>query len=119
MGLPDETTQERIAENDHAFRVANDRIKEFAEDARLAERLPFICECADTGCTELVTLSLSEYEQVRSDPRRFINAIGHETSAQGVARVVEQAAGYEVVEKIDHAAEVAEHLATKEPAADG
>jgi hypothetical protein len=119
VGLPDETTQERIAENDHAFRAANDRIKEFAEDARMAERLPFICECADPGCTELVKLSLSEYEQVRSDPRRFVTAIGHETAAQGAARVVEQAGGHEVVEKLGHAAEVAEDLALEETAADG
>ena len=68
--MPDRVTEERIARNDALFRDANERIGAFAAQHELREDdVPFICECADMGCHEIVRLPLNEYEKVRSNPR--------------------------------------------------
>jgi hypothetical protein len=59
-----------------------------------------ICECGDTGCLERVgLLTISQYETVRNDPRRFIIAANHQ--AADVERVMERNAGYWIVEKLE------------------
>jgi hypothetical protein len=40
----------RVAENEARFREANEEINALAERADLP-RIPFVCECADLGCT--------------------------------------------------------------------
>jgi hypothetical protein len=100
---------ERVARNDATFREANDGIASAAREAEVPQ-VPFICECADLRCTEIVRLSLAEYEQIRADSRRFINVDGHETAAQGYAEVVARCEGYVVVEKLGEAGELAERL---------
>src|SRR3954468_14706361 len=63
------------------------------EPATFPERfIPFICECAEERCSELVRLTLEEYEQVRANPRWFINAPGHHVNGAGWARIVETTA---------------------------
>lgn len=104
-----ETTAERVAKNDAAFRQANERIERAAREFGI-ERVPFICECADPACTEVIRLSLEEYERVRGDSRLFLNAVGHEASSHGYARLVSTGDRYEVVEKIGEAGEIAEQL---------
>jgi hypothetical protein len=52
-------------------------------------------------------LSVEEYEEIRSDPRRFVVKPGHELP--DFERVVEQE-GYYVVQKVGDAGEVAERL---------
>ena len=113
--MPDRLTEERVARNDALFRDANERIRTFASEHDLHEQLiPFICECADRRCQELLRLRLDEYEAVRSNPRRFINVPGHQVAAQGAATVVEDHEEYVVVEKVGHAGDVAEQLADVE-----
>lgn len=104
-----EAMQERIARNDALFRDANERILATAE-AYDAQRAPFLCECADLSCRTVILVPLAEYEAVRASGRRFINAPGHETSAEGAASVVERHDTYVVVEKQRHAGDVAEEL---------
>jgi hypothetical protein len=103
---------ERIAFNDDIFRKANEQIHETAEEFATGElqRLPFICECAEESCTKVLQIPAQEYERVRSDPRLFINAPGHDAAAQGWAVVVEHHDGYVVVEKLGRAGEIAEML---------
>src|SRR4051812_40640203 len=116
-GLPDRRTQEQVAKNDATFRDANARIAATADRLELEdERVPFLCECADTECFALVRMRLDEYRHVRSSPRWFVNAPGHQAAARGLARVVEQHRGYLVIEKVAHAGEVAEQLAKGEEA---
>jgi hypothetical protein len=98
---------ERVAQNDAAFRDANEGIEQAADSIGVEGLLPFICECADTGCTALLRLTRKEYEEVRADPTRFINAHGHHTSARGWARVVETRPNFAIVTKIGDAAEIA------------
>jgi hypothetical protein len=71
---------------------------------------PFICECSDPSCVEILRLRLSEYEAVRATPTRFISAPGHDRAAGSWAKVVERRDGYEIVEKVGDAAGVAEEL---------
>jgi hypothetical protein len=46
------------------FREANERIEATAYNTRLLGPVPFICECANPDCTEIVRLELDEYEAV-------------------------------------------------------
>ena len=69
------------------------------------ERIGFVCECGNLDCLARLELTRAVYEEVRSDPRRFVVVPGHEDME--IARVVAAEEGYLVVEKIDEAAEVA------------
>jgi hypothetical protein len=106
----DELTQERIARNDATFRAANERIAESAVEHEMGERIPFICECADPNCTQIVRLSLHEYEAIRKHSRHFLNVPGHQVAAGPVVQVVADKEDFVVVEKLAHAGEVAERL---------
>lgn len=68
-------------------------------DPRSAELIDgLICECSDHGCLERVgPLTISEYEAVRGDPRRFIIAANHQ--ALDVESVLEMNPTFWVVEK--------------------
>jgi hypothetical protein len=101
---------ERIARNDAAFREANESIQSRAEEWKMDGLLPVICECADPSCTELLQLTPSEYEDVRAEPRWFINAHGHHVNAKGWARVVSVHDRYDIVEKVGEAGEIVEQL---------
>ena len=72
--------------------------------------MPFICECADTDCTDIVRLTLHQYENVRRHPRRLFAVPGHEPVAveAGAGVLVEKAADYVLVDKIGAAGDVAE-----------
>ncbi|HET7568520.1 MAG TPA: hypothetical protein VFJ91_11040 [Gaiellaceae bacterium] len=88
--------EERRAENESTFRDANERIREATDRLQAPmERYPFVCECADTRCREVVLLSLGEYERVRDEATHFIVVPGHE----GDAEVALDDTGYAVVRK--------------------
>jgi hypothetical protein len=109
MQSDDELIQERLARNQTAFREANERIESTAEGMALLGRVPFICECADPGCTEIVRLSLVEYEQIRQYATRFFNTPGHEILSvdAGASVVVGEMPGCVLVEKVGVAGEIA------------
>jgi hypothetical protein len=67
--------EDRIARNETLLREVNERVKEVipAEGG-----IQFICECGDEACVEQVTLSVEEYERVRSDPVEFFVKPGHQ-----------------------------------------
>lgn len=111
----DRITQERIAVNDARFREANENIRDTADEQDFPGPVPFICECADPACTQIVRMSIEEYEAIRADPSHFLNAPGHDVAAGSAARVVREADGYVVVEKVGHAGEVASELDAREP----
>lgn len=114
----DRLMEERIARNQATFRDANERISAAAGVYDVSMRVPFICECADPTCSEVVRLGLDEYEEIRSDSRHFLNVPGHQTAAQGVSVVVDERNGYVIVEKMGHAGEVAEALDERDAAGD-
>lgn len=101
----------RVAQNDAAFREANEQIAGLARSFESdAGTLPVLCECADVSCTEVVQLSSREYEAVRSRSTWFINAPGHDRNALGWGRVVQAFDRYTIVEKIGDAGEVVAEL---------
>jgi hypothetical protein len=105
-----QTTAERVGRNDAIFREANEGIQNAAREYSIDGALPFICECALPTCQEIVRLDLAAYEAIRAVPTHFLNAPGHVKAAEGWATVVESRDGYDVVEKIGRAADVAKEL---------
>jgi hypothetical protein len=69
--------EERVARNEALFREVNERIRQVNEDAPAAAETSFVCECGDPECTVPVSLTLVEYEEVRSDPTHFAVLPGH------------------------------------------
>ena len=106
---------EQVGRNDAIFREANEHIEEAAEKVGHSGTVPFICECADPSCREIVRLTFEEYEHVRDRSTTFVNAPGHQAVAPHAVNVVERADGYVIVEKIGRAAEVAEERDTRQP----
>lgn len=105
----DQLSAERVAHNQSTFRDANQRIVAAATEIGVdARTVPFICECADSACTEVLLIDLAEYRAVRRHPRRFLHATGHRDD---VGAVVEMHGSYIVVEKTGRAGEIAEELA--------
>jgi hypothetical protein len=100
--MPDEL-QERFGANEAVFRQINEGIERGQWPGEEESPVSFRCECARLGCSEIIELSLREYEEVRANPRRFIVLPGHERL--DVEAVVERRSGYFVVEKLDQAGE--------------
>jgi hypothetical protein len=85
------------AENESAFRSANEDLERKVQEWGFVEQpTPYLCECEDRGCTEVLLLARSEYEGVRGHPRRFFIVPGHDAPED---RVVDRNDKYHVVEK--------------------
>jgi uncharacterized ferritin-like protein (DUF455 family) len=115
----DDASAEKIARNNAAFRKANDGIEDAVIEQRLDpdELMPFICECSDITCARIIRLTLDEYDHVRSNDRWFAHAVGHEEAIEGAVATVERHSRFILVEKLNHAGEVSENLASKIPEA--
>jgi hypothetical protein len=88
----------RLALNEAAFRVANERMRAWPERRDHGDDpARYYCECADPACREQILLRAHEYEEVRADPHRFAVVPGHET--QDVESVVRRTDRYAVIEK--------------------
>ena len=89
-----------MAANEALLREVNDRIEDVGERLRVLpddKRLDFRCECGRNECVTMISMSVREYEHVRSDKDRFAVTPGHEDDE--IERVVERADGYLVVDK--------------------
>jgi hypothetical protein len=75
---------ERLARNQTLFREVNERLNEIVTPA--VSFREFVCECSEPGCTRSLAVSTGEYEAVRSNPKLFMVARGHEL--REVERVV-------------------------------
>jgi hypothetical protein len=95
----------KAARNQSLCREVNERIESLA--AAVGE-LQLICECANLECQETLSLSVAEYENIRSSSVRFPVALGH--NFPGVENVVDENERYAVVEKKGEAAEVSAKL---------
>ena len=91
----------RAARNEALLREVNDRIEEAGGGRGLLPRerpLEFRCECGREDCHELVSMTVGQYEHVRSDNDRFAVVPGHQDDA--IERVVESGDGYVIVDKL-------------------
>jgi hypothetical protein len=110
----DKLTEERIARNNATFRDANEHISAAAGIYGIDSPVPFICECADARCSEIIRLPLEEYEAIRAHSRHFLHVPGHQDGAD-VAHIVARRDGYVIVEKVGRAGEIAEALDERSP----
>lgn len=101
--------EKRLAENEAVFRSVNERIRDAVDRFGIDEHVyEFLCECADPECAERIALSISDYEAIRADGRRFVLAPGHDRSE--IELVVAADGDHVVVEKVGVAGETAETL---------
>jgi len=98
--------QHRVARNEAIFREINEGIRRGRWPGEEDSISSFRCECAGLGCTEMLALSMRDYEHVREHPRRFIVAPGHERL--DVEVVVETRPTYLIVQKLGEAGEIAD-----------
>jgi hypothetical protein len=109
-----QTIADRVAENQDAFRRANESIEEAADSiGGDLDPLPFICECPKRECVEITKLKRDEYENVRARGNTFLVVPGHEVFViEGVtiARLAQQFDAYSLMEKVGAAAERAKEL---------
>jgi hypothetical protein len=104
-------TPTRIAENQSRFREANEQIEVAADRMQLIGAIPFVCECPRAECTEIMRLTMAEYEVVRQNPRSFFCAPGHQDIAVRAGAAVVTGGDderYLIVEKVGVAGEIAE-----------
>jgi hypothetical protein len=99
---------ERIAKNEMAFRAANRAIEQAdqEEGARPDQPIEVLCECGRQGCDGVLTLTVADYDAVHSEADRFVVLRGHESPQ--IEKVVEERAGYLVIDKFGEAEEIAE-----------
>jgi hypothetical protein len=101
------TEEEKRAENEAAFRDANEAIR--AAERELdppLDRVPYICECHDVRCRATIRLTAAEYERIRDDEATFAIARGHHT----LGNIIEEHEDYVVVRKPDGGGDVARSL---------
>ena len=101
------TSDERKGLNQGVFRAANEKLEQNAKALVGAEpeaAVPFLCECPRTECTEVVLVTLAEYEVVRSVPERGIAKLGHDDPE--VENVVARNDRFVMTEKFGRAGEV-------------
>ena len=89
----------RVGRNETLFRNVNERLRELGEGFSLvSEETEFVCECANTSCTERIRMALATYEEIRGDPKRFFVIKGHEEPEY--EQIVSENDRYYVVEKL-------------------
>jgi predicted ThiF/HesA family dinucleotide-utilizing enzyme len=103
--------RQRVAMNEATFRKVNEGMEAGQDPGGL---LAFLCECGRLGCNRLIELTRAEYEDLRTNPRRFALIDGHEIDE--VEDVVYRSDRYIVVEKRGKPeAEVVEHTDPRRP----
>ena len=88
---------QRAAANESTFRDANETMRRKADEITGGRgATPYLCECEDERCTEVMALTREDYEAVRSRPRTFVIVAGHQSSDD---RIVAERDGLVIVEK--------------------
>ena len=100
-----EDSKARIGLNEALFREVNERIEDLNRGLAAVSdgMMHIVCECGDGECVEQLSVSVSVYERVRSDPTHFFVKAGHERPPAEV--VIAEGDGYTVVRKQSPAAE--------------
>ena len=97
-------SDERLAKNEILFREVNERLDDLATP--WSKTTEYLCECSETSCIEIVELTNTEYERVRSRATVFVLRPGHERPE--IEKVVEEHEGFVLVEKIVAVEEIIE-----------
>jgi hypothetical protein len=102
----DDALQKKLAANEALLREANEAIERGLWPGDDGQVVRFRCECAQLECNQAVPITVSEYESVRANPRRFVLVEGHERGELDV--VVDHLRDHVVVEKLGDGGAVAE-----------
>src|SRR5213595_2894484 len=97
---------ERIAKNEAVFRAANREIEQAEGAAGPAAPIEVLCECGRQGCGGVIALTVADYDGVHAQADRFVVLPGHESPE--IENVVEERAGYLVVDKFGEAEDIAD-----------
>jgi hypothetical protein len=90
--------ERRLGLNEALFREVNERLRGLNESfGAVTNRMELVCECADPGCAERITMTVREYEQLRAEAEQFVIAPGH--VAPDIEVVVATGEGWEIVRK--------------------
>jgi hypothetical protein len=92
----------------------NEEVARITDSFAIDEELECVCECDRGDCLHRIALSRDAYEAVRRFPTRFLLKAEH---VGGDDRIVEQTAGYVVVEKVGRSAQSAIRLDPRRQAA--
>ena len=95
---PTEGRVERRVRNQVLSREVNNRILDVNDSFGVDDDGAFLCECSDLACEVTVSMSVTEYREIRADPTRFLTAPGHLEPA--VDRVVNEGEHYWIVETV-------------------
>jgi hypothetical protein len=70
------TRDDRLVDNQRSFRSASDRLQDIVivEEQRL---VPFLCECADPGCSGRIHATVAEFDGAHEDPDGSFLLPGH------------------------------------------
>ena len=110
--MPDRLRQ--IAEHEIRFREINERLAADVRGVSPADvAVEFVCECGVLSCTDAVSLTLAQYDAVRSDGAEFFVVPGHEIP--DAEDVVDRAEGFLVVRKHTSTAELAVRTDPRSP----
>jgi hypothetical protein len=98
----------RVAQNEDRARSFNERLERDDRGRGADGVAEFVCECGNADCSQTIEMPIAEFEGVRSNPKRFVVALGHK--ADDVEVVIEKKPSYTVVEKVGRPGEIAEDL---------
>jgi hypothetical protein len=90
-------SRQAAIEIEQTFRSANQSILDVAAELEVGGMVPFLCECCDTGCRELIRMPWAEFAALHRHGRLYVVAPGHELLE--VEQLVAESKTYNVVEK--------------------
>jgi hypothetical protein len=106
MESASEAREERLARNEVLFRAVNEKLEQKAISFGGIAGYQFFCECSAVDCLDKISLTILEYEAVRSEGVRFFVTPGHEDDA--IEFVVATNSRFSTIEKDGPAGIIAE-----------
>lgn len=89
---------DRLKENQETFKLANERLERAVADrVGTAERVPFLCECADQACMGRIDLTLADFNEVRAHTNYFVMLPDHPRTPG--EEIVARRDGYDITQK--------------------
>ena len=111
MASEQEQRERRAAQNEALFRSANERLKEL-NDA-LDGYSPYgswFCECFRRDCSEMIEMTVGEYEKVRAESDQFAVVADRSHVDYSLETVIARCDRYWIVKKLGTAASVSRDL---------
>jgi hypothetical protein len=90
-------SRQAAIEIEKTFRSANKSILDVAAGLDVGGRVPFLCECSDTRCRELIRMPWEEFAALHRHGDLYVVVPGHELLE--VEQLVAESKRYNVVEK--------------------